>query len=317
LPSGTTKIPRITVLLPTLNAEAYLADALDSLARQTFRDFKILVLDGGSTDRTVKLAEATSHTPLEVVHCGRIGLGAQLRLGLERVQTTLVARMDADDISLPERFARQVEALENSDAVIVGTQIELMIGARICKAGILPLTHKTIRRALLGGFPAFCHPSIMCRTSVARECGGYRLAGAGEDLDFYLRITEHGAGLNLPDPLHRYRLHAQSTSLLRYEEVERNYKYAVRCARARSSGVTEPTQEHYREMWASRSFVWRFLSWLECRGVTLYRASRTRLAEGNPLTGGLGAAVSVLLRPGLLRARLAIHWSALWKIERT
>jgi glycosyltransferase involved in cell wall biosynthesis len=312
LPSPNGRSPRLSLLLPTLNAAPYLVSALDSLANQTFTEFKVFVLDGGSTDETIAIARAYSLVSIEVLQCGRIGLGAQLQAGLHRVDTEFVARMDADDISLPNRLARQLEALEHSAAAIVGTQIELLIGARIRQGGVLPLRHASIRRALLTGFPAFCHPSVMFRTSAAIQCGGYRLAGAGEDLDFFLRITECGDGLNLAEVLHRYRLHDQSTSLRHFEDVKRSYSYAVDCAAARARGWSEPTPEQHLSSWIRRSSITRLATRLECFGVALYRASRLRMSEGNRLIGLLGAATSILLRPRLLRARAIIQWDMLW-----
>jgi glycosyltransferase involved in cell wall biosynthesis len=312
------EVPRVTVLLPTLDAEAHLTSALDSLSRQAFTDFKVLILDGGSADRTLAIARAGWPFPLEIVQCGRIGLGAQLQIGLAKVQSEFVARMDADDICSAERFARQVEALENSTAVIVGAQIELLVGSKVCKAGTLPITHPAIRRALIAGFPAFCHPSVMFRTEAAIRCGGYRLSGAGEDLDFFLRITEHGLGSNLADHLLRYRLHGQSTSVKHFEEVKRNYRYAVACAAARRRGASEPTFEDFHTIWMRRNAIRRTMTRLECAGMTLYRASRERIACGQRFGGGVGAVLSILLRPGLLRTRALIQWDNLWNlIERT
>lgn len=299
----------ITVLMPTLNAEEFLEQALDSLASQTTRDFKVLVLDGGSTDRTRHIA--LSRKGVEFLECGRVGLGAQLRIGVERAETQLAARMDADDISLPRRFEAQMEALQNPDLSIVGGQIDLLVGSTICRAQTLPHRHQQIRRALLSGFPAFCHPAVMFRTEQARRQRAYAIPGSGEDLDFFLRMTEAGQGLNLPAVVLRYRLHDQSVSFTSFYEVCRNHAFALACAAARRNGLLEPDATEYAAMWTKRGWGARLVTSTECFGVRLYRKSRIRLARGQRLRGLVGAAISVALRPRLIRARSRIALAAL------
>lgn len=296
--------PSITVLMPTLNATEHLRDALDSLAAQTLQRFTVLVLDGGSTDGTRRLA--LSYERVEFIPCGKVGLGAQLRVGLDRITTPFVARMDADDISLPTRFERQVEALEQQNLAIVGSQIELLFGSRVCQAQALPRTHSGIRRLLLTGFPAFCHSAVMFRTDTAQMCGAYSVSGLGEDLDFYLRMTEAGKGRNLSDVMLRVRIHERSACFTSFEEVRRNYAYALSCAVARRNGASEPDEDEYAARWSSRKPAIRLLTRLECIGVRLYRRSRARLASGDRLRGYLGVIVSLLLRPRLIQARALI-----------
>jgi glycosyltransferase involved in cell wall biosynthesis len=294
----------ITVLMPTLNAEDYLREALDSLSAQTLQDFKVLVLDGGSTDDTRRVA--LSYDRVEFIDCGRVGLGAQLRVGLDRVTTPFVARMDADDVSLPGRFERQAQTLEQSDFAIVGGQIDLLVGSKVCRGQPLPRAHSGIRRLLLTGFPAFCNSAVMFRTDVARRCRAYSVKGLGEDLDFFLRMTEAGRGHNLPDPILRVRIHEQSTCFTSFEEVRRNYAYALHCAEARRNGARAPSEGEYATEWSRRGGVARLLTRLECFAVRLYRKSRGRLAAGDRIRGMLGVILSLLVRPRLIQARTLI-----------
>jgi glycosyltransferase involved in cell wall biosynthesis len=299
-------MPLITVLLPTLNAEKYLAEALESLAAQTLQDFRVLVLDAGSEDRTRQVA--CSFPRVEFVECGRIGLGAQLRAGVEMVTGPLVARMDADDISLPGRFEAQARAMRPG-ITIVGTQISLIVGARQVAGQRLPATHVQIRRALFDGFPAFCHPSVMFRADLARRCGAYAIRGLGEDLDFFLRMTECGQGRNLPDVLHKYRLHPTSAVFQSFDEVRKNYSFGIACAKARALSLPEPVAEAFAERWRKRPWMARLTTRAECLGVQLYRSSRIRMANGRRFSGLAGAAFSVALRPKLMqtRARIAVE----------
>jgi glycosyltransferase involved in cell wall biosynthesis len=300
---------RLTVLLPTLNCESYLRAALQCLAEQTFQDFKVLVLDGGSSDDTLNVAQAFDRVPIQVVRCGAVGLGLQLKMGLELADSEYIARLDADDLSLPRRFEQQIGVLDASpDVTILGSQIELLVGDKVCRSGPLPLNHQAIRRILLTGFPAFCHPSVMFRREAAMRCSAYRIASVGEDLDFYLRMTEVGKGANLPEALHQYRLHDKSTSFLSFSEVRKNYRFALACARARRAGHAEPILGEYESRRpAFPRAVQRFLASIECVAARLYRNSRIRMAEGGRLVGFAGASLSLLLRPKLIGTRVLIQ----------
>jgi|GEM_PF-2105932 glycosyltransferase involved in cell wall biosynthesis len=296
--------PCITVLIPTLNAEPFLEVALSSLYAQTVTDFKILVLDGGSTDNTRKIA--ISHDRVEFIQCGAIGLGAQLNVGLAKADTSLIARMDADDVSLPGRFEAQLSAFKDSNVAIVGTQIELAVASTICRGQPLPQSHKAIRKELLAGFPAFCHPSVMFRRDLARRQRGYAISGLGEDLDFFLRMTEAGRGLNLPNVLYRYRLHERSASHTSMDEIRRNYAYALVCAQARRDRLPEPTAASHAKIWRDRPWITRLATKVDSFASRLYRESRMRIAGGRLITGGIGAAISVALRPNLVKVRTRI-----------
>lgn len=300
---------RLTVLLPTLNCAKYLAGALLSLEAQTFRDFKVLILDGGSSDQTLNIARSFKDLPIELVRCGRVGLGSQLRKGIELLDTEYAARLDADDVSLPFRFEKQVRMLNDRPGVtIVGSQIELLIEDKTCRAAPLPTSHRAIRRALQTGLPAFCHPAVMFRSEAAVRCSAYRIPNLGEDLDFYLRMTEVGQGTNLLEVLHRYRLHGESASFCSFEEVRNNYRFALACAKSRSKGKAEPTLAEYG---ARRGILFkvvqRVAARIECSAFGLYRRSRIRMANGELVLGVAGACLSVLLRPKVLGSRVLVQ----------
>ena len=155
----------------------------------------------------------------------------------------------------------------------------------------------------------------MFRTALARRQRAYSIAGRGEDLDFFLRMTEAGEGRNLPTVLCRYRLHEQSASFTSFDEVRRNYSFALACANARRCGLPEPDHDQYTESWTRRSWAARLATKTECLGVQLYRKSRIRLTRGQRFRGLVGAAISVALRPRLIRTRALIALAALTRGE--
>ena len=154
-------MPRISVLLPTYNANRYLRGAIDSIIRQTVSDWELLIINepfsGDGTEKTIDGYIAGDSRIRLIQNSKRIGISASLNIGLEAARGEYIARMDADDISLPRRFERQVEFLEsNTDIDVLGIK-PVNIGSKgqwnietdpsVLKADCLfytPFVHSTI-----------------------------------------------------------------------------------------------------------------------------------------------------------------------------
>jgi len=209
------KRPRLSVLLPVFNAEDTLHEALESLRRQTFQDFEIVAIDDGSTDSTPRLlaAWATREPRLRVVRRPHHGVVAALQAGLALCRAPLVARMDADDIALPQRLAAQVSFLEaHPQVAVVGCQVEPFPPHRVGQ-GLRRylawqnalLDDAAIRREIFVESP-LTHPSVVFRREVVLSVGGYRDPGWPEDYDLWLRLYLAGARFGkIPQVLLRWR----------------------------------------------------------------------------------------------------------------
>ena len=134
---------------------------------------------------------------------------------------------------------------------------------------------EVIRRQLLNKRPGILHPTVVVRRDAWERIGGYRLAGAGEDLDFCLRMCDVGKVTNIPEVLYFYRLHATSLSNSRRREINFGYDYGVACALARERGEKEPDPESYRQLWNARSTRLRMADSLGDLGRRLTSASST------------------------------------------
>ena len=126
--------PQISVLMPTRNAEAFVAEAVESILRQTVKDFELLVLDGGSTDRTLTILAGFGDPRLRVLAVPAAGIVAALNHGLEHARGPWVARQDADDISLPRRFELQLNALKDQRGSIF---CHTGVGFSLCQENII------------------------------------------------------------------------------------------------------------------------------------------------------------------------------------
>src|SRR5688500_18943327 len=117
--------PRVSVLLPVRNGLPWLREALDGLSRQTLSDFELLALEDGSTDGTAEMLAAWLDTRLRVIPTGGVGVAAALTIGLDQARAPLVARHDADDVSVPARLEIQARYLAaRTDVGVVASVAE-------------------------------------------------------------------------------------------------------------------------------------------------------------------------------------------------
>lgn len=209
--------PKLSILLPVYNAAPYLEQCLDSLARQTFADFEIVVVDDGSTDDSAAILRqrARREKRLRISRHEHRGLIETLNAGLQGCQGDLVARMDADDIAHPRRLELQTRMLESpggpdivSSLVAHFPRQSLGAGFQIYEQWLNSLvTHEDIFRERFIESP-LPHPSALMRRQDLSEIGGYRDEGWPEDYDLWLRLSAAGKTFEkVPRVLYLWRHH--------------------------------------------------------------------------------------------------------------
>lgn len=201
--------PLISVLLCAHNAEAHIAEAIESILHQSHSMLECIVVENGSTDQTWHVIQAIANTDPRVraFQTNIAQLPFNLNYALMHARGEYVARMDADDIAHPDRLQKQLEFLRaHADVAVVGSWFE-RFGA---ESGIaaLPVNDDAIRRALPFHL-ALCHPTVMARKDVLLSARGYEGIRYCEDLDLWLRLMRDRSikFANLPEPLLRYRIH--------------------------------------------------------------------------------------------------------------
>jgi glycosyltransferase involved in cell wall biosynthesis len=210
--------PRVSVVLPVRDGARFLRPALYSVLAQTLDDFELLVVDDGSTDETPEILAAVGDERLRVLRQEPAGLVAALRRGLAEARAPYLARMDADDVSLPRRLERQLAAL--ADGVgLVGCGVERIDEAgRVLGSHVLPPDDAALRRRLLLRNP-FAHGSVVVRREALERAGGYRADyGANEDYDLWRRIARDWKLAAVPEILYRYREHPGAVTRSRVDE---------------------------------------------------------------------------------------------------
>ena len=231
--------PRVTVVLPVWNAGDFLAAAVESIRAQTLADWQLLAIDDGSTDGSRQTLEDFARRDRRIVVTSRPnrGLAATLQEGIERARSGIVALMNADDISHPDRLARQFAFLEHHPTVAaLGTQTRLLVDGRATTIeSRLPLAPEACRR-FLPLAPPLAHPTVMLRRDAVLAVGGYRPQSYVEDYDLWLRLADRVDLANLPAALLDYRLHDGQFSSARDEKVAVATLVVRAAAAARRSG---------------------------------------------------------------------------------
>ena len=201
-------VPKISVAMPVLNGGADLRLAVESILRQTFADWELLLIDDGSSDGAIEALGLDDPRVRLVRDGGTLGLAARLNQAIGLAQGAYFARMDADDISHPERFSRQVAFLDARPEVdLLGTRC-ITIDGQTRVLGSLPFaeTHAEICARPWGGF-YLAHPTWMGRTSWFRA---HRYADPApyycEDQELLLRTHATSCFAALPEALFAYRV---------------------------------------------------------------------------------------------------------------
>jgi glycosyltransferase involved in cell wall biosynthesis len=208
-------VPRVSVVFPVRNEERYVEVAVLSILQQSFRDLELIIVDDGSTDRTGEIIAAIAATDarVRVVRHEGLGLVCALNAGVELARGAYVARMDADDVSLPERLARQVEEMDRRPSLgVLGTRVRYIDAeGRPIGDWEVPVGAALVRWTLTFGTP-IAHPSAMMRRTVLPD-GPYRTSDPhAEDFDLWVRLSRTTTLDNLGETLLERRVYGASVS---------------------------------------------------------------------------------------------------------
>ena len=199
-------IPKISVVMSVYNGEQYLREAIDSILNQSFTEFEFIIINDGSTDNSLQIIESYKDERIVLINQSNTGLAKALNIGIEKSRSNFIARMDADDISLPDRLQKQYDFLEqHHECVAVGGNAEV-----IDRDGNYVFTSNQVLnweeiKNNLPVDPSF-HSSTMYRKTAFDKVGGYPEIYGIEDSVFFNKLAKVGELRNLPDVLIKYRL---------------------------------------------------------------------------------------------------------------
>lgn len=201
--------PMISVVMSVYNGEKYLDEAIESILKQTYKDFEFIIINDGSTDKSLEIIEKYKKQDERIVLISREnkGLIASLNEGIKKAKGKYIARMDADDISLPNRFEQQIKFLEkNPEIGVCGTWVEVFGENRNPTIWKMPIQDEELRPRLLFSV-TFAHPSVMMRKGLINQ---YNLRYNekyinAEDYKFWLDFSKYTKFVNIPKVLFQYR----------------------------------------------------------------------------------------------------------------
>lgn len=204
--------------MPVYNGEKYLKEAIESILNQTFKDFEFLIINDGSTDSSIKIIKSFSDSRIILIENNQnMGQSKTLNKGLSLARGEYIARMDQDDISLPDRLLTQVDFLEkNINIDIVGGGYQLF-GKEDNRKIFLPSSSiKLAWKFLMNTY--LCHPSVMFRRSVLKTIQYYPQT-ISEDFAFFSKIIQKYRGSNIKKILINYRQHNTNVSTIQSEKI--------------------------------------------------------------------------------------------------
>ncbi len=257
-------VPQITVLMPVRGSEPFIEKAIESILTQTFKDFEFLIIDDGADASTLAhISAAADRDPrIRVLINSEPGLPGALNFGINHARTRLIARMDADDRSLPTRLESQVRYLSRMpDVGIVGTQITI-VNAEGTTIGrpTFPSSSRDVARSLRF-HETVAHPSVVIRREILFALDGYRNFPLCQDLDLWLRAIDAGYLIaNLKSVGLEYRLNQRTDphSLAMRKRDQHSWAFYARLSsNYRMAGLACATSHPYVGMRANeaRNFV--------------------------------------------------------------
>lgn len=223
LESPPEKSPYISVVMPVFNGEKYIDEAINSILVQSISDFELLVVNDGSNDGTRKIVDAHVQRDSRIVlyNTPNRGIVAALNFGLEKARGEFIARMDADDIAVPDRFQIQLVELTGDPTIVACGGDSIKFGADSGRVRF-PRSDLMCKACLLFG-TCFGHPTVMMRGHGLRQLGlwyesTYEYA---EDYRLWSLLARHGRFSNVGTPLIQHRIHASQIGTARRAEQRR------------------------------------------------------------------------------------------------
>lgn len=206
-------LPLISVVLPAYNAELYVREAVESILAQSFGNFELIVINDGSRDGTGEILQNLRDKDPRIILLSREnrGLVYSLNEGISLARGKWIARMDADDISLPCRFERQLFWLEQTGSDMCGSWVQFF-GTSDRRIIQHPQSDAAIKLSILFGSP-FAHPSVLMRAELAKQLQYDGSWESCEDYDLWERAARAEWRMsNIPEVLLQYRQHPAQIS---------------------------------------------------------------------------------------------------------
>lgn len=288
----------LTVIIPVYNGMPYLKEAVESILRQTYTDFRLLIVDDGSTDASTEYLASLTDPRIEVRHQSNMGEAETCNRAVASVGTEFVAFLHQDDIAMPHRLQKQMDFLVgHPDYACVMSTLARRVGAKSVEYREL-LGSPAVRDYESGAFGAIT-PSAFCfRKSAWMEVGGMRSSvGPGGDLDLLLRWEEKAKLAVFEEPLIQWRVHASASTMRGFYSYLIKSRYLYSMASLRRAGGSEISFEEYQEIENRASALIKLGRKMDARGKFNLRMAAIMFGEGRVFIGGWNLLGAFVLAP--------------------
>ena len=267
----------ILVVMPLYNARLYVGKAIESILNQSFRDYLLLIINDGSTDGSEIIAKSYKDDRIKVIDQTNTGPGPVMNIALDyasRENIPFIARMDADDISHPDRLKIQYLLLENypqmaacsCNAFYIDSETENIIGS-----STISNSPKLIRWEIRHGLRGLILGATMFQTQALIKIGGFREQFKyAEEVDVFLRLIDNYELINSLEYLYRIRFIKSSLSLSNFNQNVSYQFFALDCADQRKNNKIE---RNYEDFLMNPGLIKKIQIWREQKLLTLWRNS--------------------------------------------
>lgn len=294
----------ISVIMAAYNASDFIAPAIESILGQTFRNFELIIIDDGSTDNTLEIVRRylQEDSRIRIIQSNHVGAPCARNLGIYESKYPWIAVMDADDIAMPERFEKQINAATANPNVIAWGSYAHHISATgevmsLVRQG--PVNEDEFYNVWSNGHvPFVIHPTALIKKEIFLKVGGYaKEFSVSQDFELFERMGNYGPILAIPEPLLLYRVHSQSASMSKFFLQKLLARYVVARHRARINGKKEPDLNQFIEEYKQQPIFSRLKRDTRTLGQFWYRKAGLFFAEKRYLEASLYLSMAIASNP--------------------
>jgi glycosyltransferase involved in cell wall biosynthesis len=280
------------------NCEEYLPACIDSVLSQTFQDFEFIIVDDGSTDRSAETIRSYTDRRIVFLQQTNQGVATALNHALRFAHGEYVARQDADDVSLPERFCKEVAFLDTHPQVaVVGTAAALIDRTGHQFSTFMPFVrHDRLVKELKHGFCPLMHGAVMLRRTALTQCGVYNpVFNWIQDVELWLRLSQYHQLANMREVLYQFRKH--DSSITQKARIDLRIKEFAKTGKLQPQTNVEDWTNFCRQF-EEECEAGRWNDTFEAENRL--RKAQIELAKGQPLRAVRWVADAVRLNPALV-----------------
>lgn len=277
----------LSIVVTAYNAERWIMETLESILVQTHADFEVLIVDDGSTDRTLQIINQYAKKDNRVIAITQPnqGMAKAANYAIKQARADWIVRIDADDLMMPMRLERQIAFVKANPDIVVSSCLVYYIneaGKIISKyASDLTTREDFDQRFANHEAIGLHHQGVIMRKDIFLEVGGYRGEfWPSDDMELWNRMAEKGYVLVQPEYLQKYRIHGSSISNTDIRTQHAKWRWIEMCVRCRRTGEQEPAWEDFLNIECSRPLPVRLNHWRRETSKVLYKRATLAFSSG-------------------------------------